>query len=186
MPFKASQSREDPNLGSGLWAPPCTDKSEGAPEKWLILELGKKMFKIVWEHLVKAKARIVGNTTKVMPKGPRSIPVKDLASQGGETLSTRKIVTAMGRDTSVTLNLWFYEHIECLLSFLSLLLLVCCSSAHCRMPAHLLASESKERRAPNTSSKGSLQQPNIHPWALSPKSSTVSNTVTAEKQALYI
>ena len=158
---KASQSREDPNLGSGLWAPPCTDWNEGSPEKWLILELGKKRFKIVWEHLVKAKARIVGNTTEVMSKGPRSLPVKDLASQGGETLSTRKIVTAMGRDTLVTLNLWFYKHWKSL-NYLEPVFSE--SVAAQSTIGRLLTSwQQKERRAPNTSSKGSLQQPNICP-----------------------
>lgn len=86
------------------------------------------MFKIVWEHLVKAKARIVGKTTKVMSKEPRSQPVKDLAGQGGETLSTKKIMAAMAS------NLWFYTHIKGPLSLLSLLFWVWCSSTHSRSP----------------------------------------------------
>lgn len=103
------------------------------------------MFKIVWEHLVKAKARIVVKTRKVMSKGPRSQPIKDLVGQGGETLSSKKIMTAMGRGTLKSLNLWFYTHIKGLLSLLSLLFWVWCSSTHPRKPAHLTVG-SKEKR----------------------------------------
>lgn len=97
-----SNSRVYPYLCYGLRTPLYWQELEQL-EKWLILEPGKRLFKMVWEQLIKTEARIVGNITESCQRDPEANLWRtgNIEHQGNNNSNEWKL--------SVALNLEFYE-----------------------------------------------------------------------------